>query len=187
MRAFVLALMLLASCDGGSAPPAPPDSPVWEIGPTIGGKNYSTGSISGNAIAVRDVHYVTRPTGPLSGSISLSFHLSAPLTGTDCGTSPATASLYFQRKGDDWSTDGWRWWATFATVTLDHAGDYSMTAPLGGPWTSVERETAIANPQDFADARAHAARVGFTLGNCTGYGHGATGPATLTILEFKVE
>jgi hypothetical protein len=157
---------------------------AWQIGPTIDGRNYSTGSVSGNTITVADVHYITRPTGPLAREISIAFALSAPLTGTGC-TGPATATLYFQRSGDDWNTDGARWWATFATVTVDHAGDYSMTAPLDGPWTSVEKKTAIANPSDFADAKAHAARVGMTLGNCTGYGHGATGPAQLTITSFE--
>jgi len=181
-RLFILPLVLaLAACGGGeSAVQSTPAPSVWEIGPA----GYSTGSVNGNVITVQDVHYVTRPTGTLSDSISVSFYLSAPLTGTGCGTTPATASLYFQRKGDDWATDGWRWWATFATVTLDHAGNYSMTAPLNGPWTSVERKTAANNPQDFADAKAHASRVGFTLGNCTGYGHGGTGPATLTIETF---
>jgi hypothetical protein len=184
MKAAFLLALLLASCDDGSSPPRAVPAATWEIGPTIDGKNYSTGSVSGNVITVADVHYVTRLTGPLSGTIRLSFHLDAPLTGTGCGTAPATASLYFQQAGDDWATDGKRWWATFATVTLDHAGDYTMVAPLDGPWTSVERKTALLNPQDFADAKARAARVGFTLGNCTGYGHGATGLAKLTITAF---
>jgi hypothetical protein len=183
VRAFILAFMLLASCGSGSPSPQPTSS--WEIGPIIDGRNYSTGSVSGNSITVADVHYVTRPTGPISGTIGIKFHLDAPLTGTGCST-PATASLYFQQANDNWTADGKRWWATFATVTLDHAGDYSMTAPLDGPWTSVERETAVTSPAAFAAAKAHAVRVGFTLGNCTGYGHGATGPATLTVLEFRV-
>lgn len=184
MRSFVLALLLLSACSGGVPAPASDSSPVWEIGPTISGHNYSTGSVAGAVITVQDVHYITRPSGPLSGSMSVSFHLSAPLTGTGCDKSPATASLYFQKQGDDWSSDGGRWWATFATVTLDHAGDYSMMAPMSGPWTSVQSMTAKANPQQFADAREHAANVGFTLGNCTGYGHGASGNATITITKF---
>ena len=157
----------------------------WRIGPMIDGKNYSTGAVNGNVITVQDVHYITRPTGPLSGTLSVSFHLDAPLTGTGCGTSPATATLYFQHKDDDWNTDGLRWWATFATVTLDHAGDYTMTAPLDGPWTSVLTKTAATDPGDFANSKNNAGLVGITLGNCTGYGHGATGPATLTIASFN--
>lgn len=185
MRSAV-ALLLLASCGGDFTPDA---SNQWDVGPTINGKNYSTGSISGNVLTVRDVHYVTKATGPLSGTLSLRFHLDAPLTGTmtpenGCGPAPATASLYFQRDNDNWATDGNRWWATFATVTLDHAGDYTMTAPMDGPWTSVQDMTAALNPQVFADAKVHAARVGFTLGNCTGYGHGGSGPANLTITDW---
>lgn len=189
MRApFLAAALLLLGCDGGDDGPRPPANPAgWEIGPTIAGRNYSKGTISGNVIAVQDVHYVTRPAnGPLAGTMRVLFHLDAPLTGTGCA-GPATASLYFQKSGDDWNTDGDRWWATFATVALDHAGDYAISASLDGPWTSVEVKTAESHPQDFASAKAKAGRVGFTLGNCTGFGHGGTGPATLTIREFEVE
>lgn len=185
MRAGVVLAFLLVGCSTDRQP-APPPANVWELGPTISGHNYSTGSVAGNTIHVRDVHYVTQRSGPLkAGTMSITFELSAPLTGTKC-TNPATATLYFQKAGDDWNTDGNRWWATFATVTLDHAGTYSMEAPLDGPWTSVFTETAKSNPQHFADAKAKANRAGFTLGNCEGYGHGGTGPATLTVLSFRM-
>lgn len=187
MLRWAILVLLLASCgddDKRNNPPRSVPVSAWELGP-ITDHNYSVGSVNGNTITIQDVHYITRPTGPLANQISVSFTLSAPLTGTGCGDNPATASLYFQRAGDDWKTDGKRWWATFATVTLDHAGTYTMTAPLDGPWTSVETKTALTDPAEFADAKAHAERVGITLGNCTGYGHGATGPATLTINDFS--
>lgn len=168
--------LLLAGC-GGNGSPA---SNGWEIGPTIDGRNYSIGTVQGNVIQVQDVHYITRAaTGPLTGTMSVSFNLSAPLTGTKCGG--ATASIYFQQRGDDWATDGKRWWAKFAMVQLDHAGDYTMTAPMDGPWTSVLTMTAKDSPEAFAAAKADPSRVGFTLGNCEGLGHGATGPGTITI------
>lgn len=163
----------------------------WNLGPTIDGKNYSTGSVNGNVITVQDAHYITKAaTGPLTGTMSVTFNLSAPLTGTatpenGCGPAPATVTLYFQQAGDNWETDGKRWWAKFATVTLDHAGDYTMTVPMDGAWTSVQDMTAANNPQAFADAKANPSRVGFTIGNCTGLGHGGTGPAVLTIQSFN--
>lgn len=187
--ALILAAALLTGCDGGDGGnDQPRPTSAWEIGPTINGRNYSKGFVKGNVIDVNDVHYVTRKAvPPLSGTMTVSFHLSAPLTGTGCGAQPATASLYFQREGDDWNTDGARWWSTFATVQLDHAGDYTITAPLDGPWTSVEKKTAASHPGDFASSKVKAERVGFTIGNCTGFGHGGTGPATLTITGFSVQ
>ena len=185
MRLLPLCL-LLAACSGGDRQPPPP-AQAWEIGPTIDGKQYSTGSVNGNVFQIQDIHYITRATGPLAGSVSVSFNLSAKLTGTGCGVTPATATLYFQRAGDDWSMDkGYRWWATFAAATLDHPGDYTIMAPLDGPWTSDQNKNTLNAPQDFEAAKQGAERVGITLGNCTGYGHGATGPATMIIKNFEV-
>lgn len=175
MKAAFLALML-ASCGGGDV--ATPSVYTWTVG-------APDGIPSGPVIDITQgsVNYITKATGPLTGTLSVTFNITAPLTGKGC-PGPATASLYFEATNDDWRTDGKRWWATFATVTLDHAGEYTITAPMDGPWTSVMTMTAVKDPQVFADAKANAARVGFTLGNCTGWGHGATGPATLTIKSF---
>jgi hypothetical protein len=43
------------------------------------------------------------------------------------------------------------------------------------------------SPQDFANAKRYANRVGFTIGNCEGLGHGGTGPAILTITSFDIK
>lgn len=183
-----LAFLALAACH--PAPPAlqyaPASSTGWSIGPIMDGRNYSDGgSIEGNTITLGEVHYVTRkPDGPLEGTISLSFHLDAPLKGAKCGV--GTASLFFQAASDDWATDGARWWA--ATTTLDHAGDYTLTAPLvEGPWTSVLSMTSTADPEFFSTAKLNVGNVGFTLGNCEGLGHGAVGPAHLTITNWSVQ
>jgi hypothetical protein len=189
MRSLALLAFVLVACDGGGGDRQPP-APVsgWELGPTIDGKQYSKGWVTGNVITVRDVHYVTKRSGPLSSRISVGFNLSAPLTGTvpekdptACTPPrPATATLYFQAKGDDWLEHGKRWWAKSATVKLDHAGDYTMSAPLlPSAWGSTGESG------DFAKALANVERVGFTIGNCEGYGHGGTGPATLTITSFE--
>ena len=186
---FILPL-LLTSCQEESSVPEVSPSPTttsegWEIGPKQGFSNYSKGSVDGDTITIEDVHYITRAVkGPLSGTMSVTFTLDHPLVGTGC-TTPATASLYFQQSGDDWETDGARWWATFATVTLDHEGVYSMTAPMNSPWTSVLTKNSLNAPEDFASAKSQPTVVGVTLGNCTGYGHGATGPAILKITSFQ--
>jgi hypothetical protein len=64
-----------------------------------------------------------------------------------------------------------------------------MVAPLDGNWTAVQRSSARNNPAAFRAAIAASDQVGFVLGGGDGYGHGvtATGPARLTILDFRVE
>lgn len=185
--ALALAFLLLAGCHD-STPPidyAPPSSTGWSVGPIMGHHNYSTATMDGDTITLGEAHYITRkPDGPLEGTISLSFHLDAPLKGAKCGV--GTASLFFQAASDDWATDGARWWA--ATTTLDHAGDYTLTAPLvEGPWTSVLTMTSKSDPEYFSTAKLNVGNVGFTLGNCEGLGHGAVGPAHLTITNWSVK
>ena len=186
-KVVLLAALLLAGCQEkpNALQIASASTTGWSIGPIMDGKNYSdSGSIDGNTITLGEVHYVTRkPDGPLSGTMSLSFHLDAPLKGAKCGN--GTASLFFQAASDDWNSDGARWWAS--TVTLDHAGDYTLTAPLvEGPWTSVLTMTSTSDPIYFTTAKQNVGQVGFTLGNCEGLGHGAVGPAHLTITDWYV-
>lgn len=190
MRAPVLAALLLAACGGGNDPP--PISYNWQAGPVIDGRNYSSGIVrNGDSFSFGDLHYVTRP-GSLAGKsrMALRYRLEGkpyPTTGHDL---PPLITLYFQREGDDWSGKGkyetYRWYATFATQTLTE-GEHEMTAPLDGNWTAIQTSSAETKPQEFADARANADRVGFVLGGGTGYGHGVTGPATITILDFRVD
>jgi hypothetical protein len=68
-------------------------------------------------------------------------------------------------------------------------GEHVMVAPLDGNWTAVQSSTARSNPAAFRAALAGADRVGFVLGGGDGYGHGvfATGPARLTVTDFRVE
>jgi hypothetical protein len=179
----------------------------WQIGPIIDGKNYSNG-VPLHPVQDADgswhidlpqsdgVHYVTHSIGSLSGKTKITMHYRVE---TDPGvqilpsSNPSAASmgptLYFQRSGDNWSTDGNRWWATFETPAPIVAGTFELTAPLDGPWTSVETKTAANSPDDFKQAKANAARVGFTLGGGTGYGHGvyATGPARIVVTGFTVD
>ena len=109
------------------------------------------------------------------------------------GRSPSMITLYFQRRGDNWSARGrfetYRWYATFATHTPIRPGTNEIVAPLDGLWTAVERSTARTAPEAFQAAVAQADQVGFVLGGGDGYGHGvfATGPARLIVIGFRVE
>jgi len=207
----LLAAVFLASCGSDNEPSAPPpyNPGGWTIGPIINGQNFSKGSLdpmptsSGYVFPLgpdTHVHYVTRPTGPLNNAqaIVLTYRLDLPEGASVLPTTnplpgaPALITLYFQRAGDDWSGVGpfetYRWWATFATQTLE-PGEHTIIARMDGNWSAVMTSDRNKNPQAFLDALAHASQVGFTLGGGTGYGHGvfATRPAAFTIEKFEVE
>jgi hypothetical protein len=191
MRA-ALALLLLCSCgddsDGSSRP-----SGQWSIGPQIGDKNYSVG-LPRTAAGSFDIgptaepHYVTKATGPLSDAAIIRFRYRidgpADTTFTPC----ARVTPHFQKRGDDWKTEGYRWWATFAEGPLT-IGEHEIAAPLDGKWTGVYAgTTAETHPAAFSSAKANAVRVGFTFGDCESSGHGAQADKLVrfTILAFDV-
>lgn len=190
MRAIALAALILAGCGDGDSNSSP-SSGAWEIGPVIDGRNYSIGlprstdgsfEIGPNA----EPHYVTRGSGSLAGksAITLRYRVEGP-EGT-AFTPCANITLHFQARNDDWKTEGYRWWATFASVPLT-LGTHEITAPLDGNWTGTFTASAATNLDLFNDAKASAERVGFTFGNCTGYGHGARADRTVrfTIDSFE--
>lgn len=100
--------------------------------------------------------------------------------------------LYLQREGDDWSGIGkfetYRWWATFAAPTPITAGEHEVIAPLSARWEAVEGSNADDNVEAFRAALSQAARIGFTFGGGTGFGHGvyAEGKARFTLLSFEL-
>jgi hypothetical protein len=214
-RTALLAVpLLLAGCgmeSEATAKPAASNPGAWTIGPIIKGRNYSVGAAlhptarrgGGWQIDLPrspgSVHYVTFPHGSLAGKrrIVLRYRIEAArgtrLLATSDGRSAAAITLYFQRRGDNWSGRGrfetYRWYATFATQAPMTPGDHVMVAPLDGPWTAVEVSRAATSPGAFRQALAEAGEVGFVLGGGDGYGHGvsATGPARLIVREFRVE
>jgi hypothetical protein len=214
--AALAALALLSACGPGGGPgtgasPDPSRADAWEIGPVIRGRNYSEGAPLHPSPSPRGgwhidlpqapsgVHYVTFRHGPLAGKRRMVMRYridAAPGVRIVPASDPALPSiltLYFQRRGDDWSGEGgfeaYRWFATFASRTPIEPGEHEIAAPLDGAWTAVETSTARTRPAAFRAALAEADRVGFVLGGGDGYGHGAyaTGRARLTVLEFRVE
>lgn len=179
------------------------DPAAWTIGPVIGGHNYSRdlplhpGASSGGLVLdigalPASAHYVTVPFGSLAGKsrIAMRYTAEGAFTATTSPGAPALISLYFQRRGDDWSGEGkyetYRWFATFATQEIA-PGEHEMIASLDGHWTAVMTSNAVDQAPAFAAARDKAELVGFVLGGGTGYGHGASGPGRLTITDFAVE
>jgi hypothetical protein len=142
------------------------------------------------------VRYVTFHYGSLAGKTHIVIHYrieadpNVQLFPVCCAQLASIGpTLYFQQKGDDWSTDGLRWWATFNSPTPIKAGDYTIDVPLDGAWTSVETMTAANSPTQFSTAKQNADRVGFTFGGGDGYGHGvyANGTARFVLESFTIE
>ena len=137
--------------------------------------------------------------GPLTGKrrIVMRYRVEmargARIVAASDGRSGSMITLYFQRRGDNWSARGrfetYRWYATFATQSPLTPGNHVMVAPLDGPWTAIETSKALTSPAAFQAALADSDQVGFVLGGGDGFGHGifATGPARLVVTDFRVE
>lgn len=217
MRRFFIFSALAAIAAGGAVVASNASArPVtsWEIGPTISGRNLSSG-VSPTLLPGRfgryfdfpypsaragHVNYVTAPSGSLLGKsrIVMRYRIDAAPgvrivpRGNPRGT--ATLSLYFQRLGDNWSSRGrfehYRWYAVHARRLPLTPGEHQISLPLaGGNWKSLQSSTGLQAPAQFREAQRNAARVGFVLGGGGGAGHGAyaTGPARFTLLSFRVE
>lgn len=216
---LALALAMLAVAPAFAKPPPtgadPMDPGAWEIGPITATRNYSVGmpltpsahpgggwyfDIPYANAEAGHVHYVTFRHGSLAGKsrIILRYRLEMAEgvrlvpTKEQPNTAPSILTIYFQRRGDDWSGRGkyeaYRWWATFASVIPVTAGEHELSVPLDGNWTAVQTSSAATNPRGFRDAIRDAERVGFTFGGGDGFGHGvyATGPARFVVTSFQV-
>ena len=216
MRALILvgsAALAIAACDdgGGKQDRPRPVTGVWEIGPIIDGKSVSKGTppyaskgLDGYSFeipypdgAAGHVHQVTKAADGLADatSITLRYRIeAAPGTVIEPVTapgSPSMLSLFFQRRGDDWSAKGpyeaYRWYSPVFDAPLT-PGDHEITVSLNANWTAVLTSSRDSNMAAFAAALNDAERVGFVLGGGTGRAHGvyATGPARFVILDFQI-
>ena len=213
LRAATIAVLALLAACGGSADAAGKGAQAreWVIGPIIEGRNYSVnmplhptprpggGFVIDLPRSPGSVHYVTYPHGSLAGKsrIVMRYRIEADrgvrILASSDGRSPSILTLYFQRRGDNWSArrsfETYRWYATFASHSPLRPGEHVIVAPLAGPWTAAGTSTARSNPAAFQAAAANADQVGFVLGGGDGYGHGihATGRARLIVTDFRVE
>lgn len=207
----LLALACLALA--ASRPPsdyaeAPDAAKPWQIGPVIKGRSSSPGMPRAVADGfdfprcaepvspdVPSVHYVTRASGRIGGTMTLSYSIEASpdavFVAAD-GGSAGRIALYFQRRGDSWSGRGkyaaYRWWSSNRPTLKP--GTWSLSVPLDRaawiPVTSSRHATAAA----FGKAAAKAARVGFTFGGAGNAGHGVcltSGTASFRVVSFAVE
>lgn len=186
---------------------------AWQIGPIIRSRNYSVGmplypvqngqgwhfDFPNPSVDAGHVHYLTYNHGPLSGkrSIILRYRIDAApgvrFIAREYPELPATISLYFQRRGDNWSGRGkyeaFRWYSPNETLVSITPGEHTLKIDLDDPrWISVWGHHAATNPAAFRQAVNDTERVGFVFGSREGRGHGvyATGPARFTVLKFEV-
>jgi hypothetical protein len=113
----------------------------------------------------------------------------------DYGTLRAT--LYFQRKGDDWQasiggTEYYRWWCTglpggAIDLIAGEGTPQTLSCPLDWHyWSDVRgKQSELA----FAQALADPSNVGITFGGDGGLGHGvaATGRAEFELTDFVMQ
>lgn len=210
---FTFAALSLAAL--GAPLSAGPSARDWEIGPIIRGQNYSlnmpltpTPTERGWAFdfpyatkANGHVHYVTFNPGSLAEAtrIKVRYRVQAR-PGTrfvpqEHPNLPGTVSLFFQRRGDNWSAKGryalYRWYAPAHSVQEIVPGVHEMTVNLNDPlWGSVVGGMkAVDHPDAFNAALINAGSVGLVFGSTSARGHGvyATAPARFHLLDFDIQ
>ena len=213
--AFTVAVALAAPAAGqkkGKTSVDPMDPSAWQIGPITPTRNYSvnmplTPSPHPDGWSfdfpqpnkeAGHVHYLTFVHGPLNGKsqIVLRYRIEADpgveIYPTNYPNWPSILTIYFQRKGDNWSGKGeyetYRWWSTFRDHSPLKPGTYELSVGLDENWTAVQTSSATNNPKAFREAIRNAERVGFTFGGGDGWGHGvyATGPARFVLTAFEI-
>lgn len=188
-----------------------PPAHVWEIGPWVRGRNYSVGMPASpdpgpdGAVIFEfpraghgQVDAMTTAVGPLAGArqITLRYRIDAArgagFVANESPGMPATVSLYFQRRGDNWSAKGryasYRWYAPNRAVVPLAPGVHTMTVRLDEPWINVNGVQNAEDPRGFADALQDTARLGLAFGSAELRSHGvyATGSARFTLLSLDI-
>jgi hypothetical protein len=208
-------LILLAALSATVALPtavaALPPANAWEIGPWVRGRNYSVGMPSaprpaaGGALTFDfplagrgQVDAMTTAIGPLAGArqITVRYRVDAApgtrFVADETPDQPATVSLYFQQRDDNWSGRGgyvsYRWYAPGRAVVPLTPGTHTMTVRFDEMWTNVHGQTVSQDTDGFSAALEDTARIGLAFGSSARRSHGvyASGPARFTLLDFDI-
>jgi len=177
----------------------------WFIGPVVRGDDYSGGMPDRPSLQGKG-WYFDFPNSPSEGvdyvqwfdapnslvgknKISIRFRVTGGgFTPHDYPDRIATVGLEFQRRGDDWSSQGimelYRWYSRPRLVLKE--GEYTLSVPLdAASWGSVhhKRDDAM-----FTAALADIDNVSLVFGSAGGAGHGvfATQPSRFTLLELTI-
>ena len=188
-----------------------PPADAWEIGPWVRGRNYSVGMPASpspgadGAVTFEfpragrgQIDAMTTAVGPLAGArqITLRYRIDAArgagFVADESPGVPATVSLYFQRRGDNWGAKGryasYRWYAPDRAVAPLTPGVHTMTVRLDEPWINVNGVQNGQDPRGFAGALQDTARLGLAFGSANLRSHGvyATGSARFTLLSLDI-
>ena len=202
---------LLAAAIAAPAVAQMPSAQAWEIGPWIRGRNYSPGipaqpsPARGGGVMFEfpiagrgQVDAMTTAIVPLRGArqITMRYRIdAAPGTrfiADERPNEPATVSLYFQQRGDNWSARGpyasYRWYVPDQAVIPLAPGERSVTVRFDEPWGNVNSVLNSQDPAGFQAALADTARLGIAFGSNGLRSHGvyATGPARFTLLALDI-
>lgn len=185
----------------GPAPVSPTISMLanaWYFGPIINGKNSSPncpanpmqeGAGWGFDFPQADgAHYLCDAVNmALGGTMTAKFTISGTgklLVPPNGGTSAPKARLYFQKAGDDWFSNGFRFWSTPSTL---EDGDHELVIPLDFAHWSGVRGNTYETQATFDAARANVVNVGITFGaDFAGHGLYASGPVHFSMKSFTV-
>jgi hypothetical protein len=203
---------LLAAAALPVAVAAMPPAEAWEIGPSIRGRNYSVGMPAqpaparGGGVAFDfpvagsgQIDAMITNVGPLAGArqITMRYRIDAA-RGTrfvpdERPEQPGTVSLYFQRRGDNWSARGrygsYRWYVPARAVIPLEPGVHTVTVRFDEPWGNVNGVQNSQDPAGYRAALEDTARLGVAFGSSGLRSHGvyATGPARFTLLALDIE
>jgi hypothetical protein len=92
---------------------------------------------------------------------------------------PPNFRLYLQQKGDNWKSNGYRWWSTavsgYSFLPLNGKyiiGLHTIFAPVY--WQGIDGKSAMTNPERFKAALKSPDKIGITFGGSYGndFGHG---------------
>lgn len=161
----------------------------WSAGPIINGKNRSDATVRDNICTFGEIHYLTRAAkGPLSGKWIIEFEVQGDgFFPPERPDAVCYVSAYFQRKGDNWSSDldhrAHRWYS--ATPYVMEAGHFRLELDFENPmsWTPM----MSGGNGTFAEAKADPDRIGLVFGHSSGRGHGVRGSGAIIILNERFE
>jgi hypothetical protein len=210
IKSFAAAVAAATAFTAAAAAAMPP-AQAWEIGPWVRGRNYSVGmpaspsAAPGGGLAMTfpvagrgQVDAMTTAVGPLAGAreIVVRYRVDAApgtrFVADETPDQPATVSLYFQRRGDNWSGTGryesHRWYSPARAVMPLSPGVHTISVRLDETWTNVNGRPNSEAPDAFAAALQETARIGLAFGSASRRSHGvyATGPARFTLLGFDI-
>ncbi len=186
MKRSVILLLLLTACHSSNPPPKPTG---WQLQYSPTTSQTADGFTFPSDNQGADI-YVEPATLHLGATITATFTItgSGALHATE-GSAPASAHLYFQRSGDNFSAQGdyvsYRWWSS-NRADIPGPGSYTITESVEPTrWTNVYGQQDVAG---FNAAVGSTAFVGITFGGeFFAHGVSADGNLQFHLTSFSIQ